>query len=172
MRIYLGLMVLALATGVAGCTQKGLRDLRPPSNGPDEFLVLPSKPLTMPTELRALPAPTPGVRNITDVNPKGDAIAALGGRPEMLDQTGIPAADGALVANASRYGVPSNTRAELAESDAKFRKRAARSGRIRLFPVDRYAQAYRKDSINPFDETQRWRASGRETPSSPPSSRR
>lgn len=167
----MGLIILTLAVGVAGCSKKGLRDLRNPSDGPDEFLILPSKPLTMPVELRALPVPTPGGTNITDVNPNADAVAALGGRPEMLGQTAVPAADGALVASASRYGVPANTRAELAEADAKFRKRATRSGRIRLFPVDRYAQAYRKQSIQPFDETERWRASGRETPTSPPARR-
>ena len=80
----------------------------------------------------------------------------------------MPATDGALVAQASRYGVPSDIRQSLAATDAKFRERAARSGRFRLFPVDRYEQAYRRQAIDPFRETQRWRASGRETPTSPP----
>lgn len=168
MRVLVGVIVLAVALGFAGCTKKGLRDLRNPSEGPDEFLIMPNKPLTMPVELRALPVPTPGGTNITDQNPKGDAIAALGGRPEVLNQTAVPATDAALLAQASRYGVPSDIRVSLAEADAKFRQRAARSGRIRLFPVDRYVQAYRRSSLKPFDETDRWRASGRQTPSSPP----
>ena len=44
-RIMTGLVGLALAVGVAGCSQKGLRDLRINSNGPDEFLILPTKQL-------------------------------------------------------------------------------------------------------------------------------
>ena len=168
MRILLGVIVLALAVGASGCSRKGLRDLRIDSNGPDEFLIMPAKPLTVPSELRNLPAPTPGGANLTDQHPKGDAVASLGGRAEALNQTAVPATDGALVAQASRYGVPSDIRQSLAATDAKFRERAARSGRFRLFPVDRYEQAYRRQAIDPFRETQRWRASGRETPTSPP----
>lgn len=172
MRTLVGLVVLALAVGVSGCSKKGLHDLRHNGNGPDEFLVMPAKPLTMPVELRALPEPTPGGTNITDINPNAEAVAALGGKPDLLGQTAVPATDAALLAQASRYGVPADTRASLAEADAKFRKRSARSARFRLFPVDRYSQAYRRDKIDPFDETQRWRYSGRETPTSPPARNR
>ena len=51
------------------------------NQGPDEFSVLPARPLEMPESYSALPAPTPGGTNITDPNPGADAIAALGGRP-------------------------------------------------------------------------------------------
>ena len=98
-----------------------------------------------------------------------DAIAALGGRPSAIDPNGgTPASDGALIASTSRYGVPSNTREELAQQDAEFRKRQARWSGFKLFPVDRYSQAYRREVIDPFPVNESFRQSGRETPTAPP----
>lgn len=171
MRAVVGLIVVSLALGVSGCSKKGLMDLRHNGNGPDEFMVLPTKPLDMPDRMAALPAPTPGGANRADATPKADAVAALGGRPDALVPQGASAADGALVAQVSRYGVPSNTREVLAEADAKFRKRQARGTRVRLFPVDRYKQAYRRDAIDPFDQAEQFRRAGAETPTSPPKQR-
>lgn len=168
MRIPLGMMVLAASVAVAGCSNKGLRDLRAPGTGPDEFMIMPVKPLTQPPDLAALPPPTPGGANLTDQYPVEDAVAALGGRPEAMRATGIPATDAALVSAASRKGVTADTRATLAEADAQFRKRQSRMTRMRLFPVDRYSQAYRKQAIDPFQQTERMRASGLATPTSPP----
>lgn len=168
MRIPLSMIILAFGVAVAGCSNKGLRDLRAPGTGPDEFMILPSKPLTQPTDYAVLPPPTPGGGNLTDQHPDQDAVAALGGRPEALNATGVPASDGALVAAASRKGVQSNIRVSLAQQDADFRKRQSRMTRIRLFPVDRYSQAYRKQALSPFDQAQRFRNAGAGTPTSPP----
>ncbi len=168
MRKALGAIILTSVVALGGCSQKGLRLLTPPGPGPDEFLVLPVKPLTAPKDYSALPAPTPGGSNLVDPTPNADAVAALGGRASALQQTGVPASDGALVAQASRYGVPANTRASLAASDAKFRDRRRRGGRIRLFPVDRYEQAYRKNALEPFSITRLFRRKGFGTPTSPP----
>jgi hypothetical protein len=76
--------------------------------------------------------------------------------------------DGALVTAASRFGVEANVRENLAEADAQFRKRKVRFTQIRLFPTDRYAQAYKRQSIDPFAETERFRRVGIQTPTSPP----
>lgn len=168
MRIPVGMFVLAIGVAVAGCSNKGLRDLRAPGTGPDEFMILPAKPLTQPPDYAVLPAPTPGAGNLTDQHPDADAVAALGGRPELMDSTGIPASDGALVAAASRNGVEPGVRATLAQQDADFRKRQSRMTRFRLFPVDRYSQAYRKQALSPFQQTARFRRSGLGTPTSPP----
>ncbi|MCB1365637.1 MAG: DUF3035 domain-containing protein [Rhodobacteraceae bacterium] len=167
MRIPLSVIVLALVA-VAGCSNKGLRDLRAPGTGPDEFMILPAKPLTQPADYAVLPPPTPGGSNITDQHPDADAVAALGGRPEALNATGIPASDGALVTAASRNGVEPGVRASLASQDAEFRKRQSRMTRFRLFPVDRYSQAYRKQALDPFRQTQEFRNRGFGTPTSPP----
>lgn len=169
MRAPLSMTILVAALTVAGCSNQGLRNLRAPGPGPDEFMILPAKPLTAPSDYAFLPAPTPGGSNLTDQNPNADAVAALGGRPAALEPgAGIPASEGALVTAASRHGVPSNIRTELATEDAKFRKRQARMTRIRLFPVDRYQQAYRKQSLDPFAQTQLFRNRNAATPTSPP----
>lgn len=169
MRVPLSLVILGAAVAVSGCSNQGLRDLRAPGTGPDEFMILPAKPLTAPQDYAVLPAPTPGGSNLTDQNPTADAVAALGGNPAALNpNTGIPSSDAALVTAASRKGVSPNTRVALAEEDAKFRKRQARSTRFRLFPVDRYKQAYRKQSLDPFKQTELFRSRNAGTPTSPP----
>ncbi len=48
-------------------------------NGPNEFEILPMRPLVMPESL-ALPTPVTGVANRADPTPLIDAIVALGGR--------------------------------------------------------------------------------------------
>ena len=169
MRMPLSAIILTTAMALAGCSDKGLRTVQSSGPGPDEFKVMPVKPLTPPPSYDSLPAPTPGSANLVDLNPKGNAVAALGGNPAALDPTGpVPAADSALVAQASRYGVPANIRTALAESDAEFRKRMARSGRIKLFPVDRYEQAYRREKLDPFRQNEAFRRAGAQTPTAPP----
>lgn len=166
MRRPLGMIILIAAVAVAGCSQKGLRDLRPQGPGPDEFMILPVKPLTAPKDYSQLPAPTPGGGNLVDPTPTADAMVAMGGHQGQTD--GIAAADGALVTASSRYGVEPGVRQTLAEDDAKFRKRQSRMTRFRLFPVDRYAQAYRRQSLDAFSQTERFRRAGAGTPTSPP----
>lgn len=162
-----GLIVLGLAVALSGCANTGLRDLRSGGDGPDEFMILPNKPLQEPDDFTSLPEPTPGGTNRVDQAPISDATAALGGNAARLDG-GIPASDGALVSAASRFGVEPNVRATLATADEQFRKRKARFTQIRLFPTDRYAEAYKRQSIDPFAETERFRRVGIQTPSSPP----
>jgi hypothetical protein len=168
-RIPLGaIIILAGAMALGGCSNKGLHRIQSSGPGPDEFLILPNKPLTAPKDYDVLPAPTPGGSNLVDQDPMADAVVALGGKASALDAQGVPASDGALVAQASRYGVPANTRTSLAEADAKFRKRQGRLTSVRLFSVDRYEQAYRRQALDPFSETWRFRNAGIATPTSPP----
>ncbi|UWQ49849.1 DUF3035 domain-containing protein [Leisingera caerulea] len=169
MRIPFGVMVLAGALAVSGCAQKGLRVLQKPGTGPDEFLVLPTKPLSTPDNFSSLPAPTPGGANLTDVNPQAEAVAALGGKPgDLVAVSGVPSGDAALVTASSRYGVEPGVRDTLAKEDAKFRHRNRHLGRIKIVPVDRYEQLYRKQSIDPFAVSDQFRRAGAATPSSPP----
>ncbi|SMO92856.1 DUF3035 domain-containing protein [Ruegeria faecimaris] len=169
MRLPRSIFVVTMSLAVAGCSDIGLRHLEPPGPGPDEFAILPVKPLTQPENYNALPAPTPGGTNLTDANPTGDAIAALGGNPAAANpNTAVPASDGALVTASSRYGVPSNTRQVVNQEDADFRKRQGRWTRLRLFNVDRYSQVYRRWAIDPNKQTQAARNAGIETPSAPP----
>ncbi len=165
MRISIGVMGVALVLAVSACSKSGLRDLRPIGTGPDEFLVMPVKPLESPASFSELPQPTPGAGNVADQNPKAELIATLGGNPAA---TGVPASDNALLAATGRFGVDQEIRQELAEKDAKFRRREQRTARIKLFPVDRYEDAYRRQALDPFQVNQAYRDVQIGTPTAPP----
>lgn len=160
-------VLILITLTLSACANTGLRDLRTNSGGPDEFLVQPVKGLEAPTDYSALPAPTPGQANLADRSAINEGVVAFGGRPTSPD-AGIPASDGALVQHASRRGVDPNIRQDLAEADAKFRKRKARFTQIRIARVDRYEQTYRRQALNPETEAAKWRRAGARTPSSPP----
>lgn len=114
-----GAVVLAAAAwALSGCQGGGLAGfLRRSGVGtsPDEFLVLPTKPLEMPADLAALPPPTPGAANLVDPNPDIDAVAALTGRAQPAGA----ASAAALVASAGP--VDPQIRSRLAAEDAIYR---------------------------------------------------
>lgn len=165
MRRFAGLLIISLA--LAACSNKGLRDMPHAGNGPNEFMIAPVKPLEEPSSYTDLPTPTPGQANLTDRSAISEGIAAFGGSPAAT-AGGVPANDGALVQHASRMGVLPGVRQALATEDAKFRKRKGRFTSIRLVPVDRYNQAYKRQSLDAQQEASRWRRAGARTPSSPP----
>ncbi len=168
-RVVLAIAGAALLS-VAGCGSSDkmprLMNVRSDSPGPDEFSIVPPKALAMPEDLADLPAPTPGGSNRTDANPDADAIVALGGKPGAAG--GVPAADGALVSRAGRYGVNGNIRPTLASEDLDFRRK--NNGRVlqRLFSVNVYYNAYGKMELDQHAELLRWRKAGAKTPSAPP----
>lgn len=160
--------VVALGVLLAGCGGgEGLRKFSATSDGPDEFSVLPVAPLQMPTDLTSLPSPTPGAANLVDPTPNADAIVALGGRPPAAD-AGISAADGALVATASRYGVPSGLRTQLAQEDSAYRRTRGAFNLFGLLGRDRYFAAYAGQKLDAYAELQRLRRLGVDTPTAPP----
>ncbi len=164
-------VVMGLALALAGCggnEQPILMHAGAGGDSPDEFGILPTKPLQMPTDLAALPAPTPGGRNLVDPTPMEDAVAALGGNPAALARTGVPAGDGALLAHAGRFGRDGAIREQLAAEDLAYRRK--NDGRLleRLFSVNVYYKAYKPMSLDQHLELDRWRRAGARTPSAPP----
>ncbi|MDD9921201.1 MAG: DUF3035 domain-containing protein [Boseongicola sp.] len=135
------------------------------ADGPDEFSVLPTKPLQLPEDFTALPSPTPGGSNLTDPTPEADAIAALGGNASVLSRAST---DGALLAYAGRYGVDPSIRSRLAASDLEFRRN--NDGRFleRLFGTNVYFQSYESQSLDQYAELERLRRLGIRTSSVPP----
>ena len=164
-------IALAIVTisAVASCTSgaKPLHNLRDGGTGPDEFAVLPATQLEIPQEM-TLPTPTPGRANRADATPNADAIAVLGGRPSAASAGAVPARDAALVTRASRYGVTSDIRAQLASEDAAFRQGKKRFGLLSVFAKDRYFSAYAGQALDASAELQRFRNLGVATPSAPP----
>ena len=170
MRAAKGRAVIAVATMVtlAACGGGGdpkLMNLRAGS-GPDEFAIVPPKPLEMPENLSDLPEPTPGGFNRTDQNPEADAAVALGGKPSAAG--GIPAGDSALYAHAARFGVDGGIRATLASEDLEWRRNNNGRPLERLFNVNVYYRAYSKQRLDQQAELARWRKLGVRTSSAPP----
>lgn len=143
-----------------------LMNLHQTGQGPDEFGILPPKSLSMPEDLAALPAPTPGGANRTDPTPNADAIIALGGRPGTPGV--VPASDAGVYRHATRHGVQPGIREQLAAEDYAFREK--NDGRLlqRLFKSNVYFKAYSPQALDQYGELAKWRARGLKTPSAPP----
>lgn len=145
-----------------------LHNIRAGQSTPDEFAIVPTRALAMPGDLNQLPPPTPGGANITDPNPKGDAVAALGGNPGQLSAQGVGAADGALINHASRLGVQGGIRQQLAVEDVDWRSKNSRRLLESLARTDVYYRAYKKMTLDSWAENERWRRAGAQVPSAPP----
>ena len=145
-----------------------LRELRNPTGTPEEFSIVPAKPLQAPENFTELPQPTPGGTNRTDQTPLKDAVAALGGTPGRLDaQSGVGAGDQALVARVSRFGRSPGIREELAAADLAFRKRRSIFN-WRLIPTDVYNRVYSDQILDSYRALETARRAGVLTPSAPP----
>lgn len=160
------LILTAFVLSACAGGDRGLRDLRSPGGGPDEFSVLPVAPLELPQDLSALPRPTPGGTNRTDPYPQAEAVAALGGSLAAVNTAGVPASDAALVNAAGRDGIAPDIRATLAAEDEAFRTRRARLG---IFSgPERYFRAYAAQALDAQAELSRFRNLGVAVPSAPP----
>ncbi|MFQ3183038.1 MAG: hypothetical protein ACI9RO_000098 [Alteromonas macleodii] len=165
MKIILCFGVIVALTACAG-SGSGLRDLRSNGGGPDEFRVMPAGALVLPDNVTTLPEPTPGQSNRTDPSPDADAVAVLGGNPNVLIPNGIPASDGALMSVVRRNGVDPSIRQTLATEDAGFRLSQTRFGFSR--GRNRYFSAYASQALDAYSELWRFRNAGVATPSAPP----
>ena len=135
---------------------------------PDEFAVLPTKPLEAPEDYATLPEPTPGGRNLVDPMPQADAVAALGGNPDRLERGTIFAGEQGLLAHTARYGVPADIRDTVAAEDLEWRR--DNNGRLleRLFNVNVYYSSCKPMSLDQHLELERLRRLGVWTPTAPP----
>lgn len=166
-RVLMATLMLGLVAG-CGNKDKPLSRIKKTGDGPDEFTIIPGKPLQTPESYSALPAPTPGGSNLTDQYPLSDSAIALGGNPSVLATAGIPSADAGLVRHASRYGVASNIRQTLLEEDKEVRRRHGRVNIFNIGPVDDYTNAYRRQWLNSDAEFRRLRRAGITVPTAPP----
>ncbi|MGB3147688.1 MAG: DUF3035 domain-containing protein [Paracoccaceae bacterium] len=163
------LATVALSACGRGDKEPHLMNLRSQTAGPDEFSILPTKPLEMPEDISALPEPTPGGTNLTDPTPEADAIAVLGGNPDATKIGKISGGNASLLAQATRFGTNGQIRQVLAEEDLQYRRE--NDGRLleRLFNVNVYYRAYAPMSLDQHQELARWRKKGVQTVGAPPS---
>lgn len=155
------LMTLAACGG--GNRDPELMNIRSQTRSPDEFAILPVKPLALPEDLAALPEPQPGGQNRTDPTPEADAVAALGG-----DVARARRGDVGLLTHAGRFGTAPGIRSQLAAEDLEYRRE--NDGRLleRIFNVTVYFRAYEPMSLDRYAELERWRAAGVRTVGAPP----
>lgn len=160
---------LAMLAACSGERDISLRSFQNVGGGPEEFAILPNKPLERPDSFRELPQPTPGAANRADLTPNSDAVAALGGSPAALvPTTSVPSNESTLVAYAGRQGRDPGIRQTLATEDEAFRRRQSLFTKIRLFKVDRYYEAYNREDVNARRQQRIWRNAGAPTPTAPP----
>lgn len=163
-RILVAAALILTAMAVAGCQGRGAAGaLRSAGVGstPDEFMVLPTKPLEMPQNFAALPPPTPGTANRVDYRPHQEAVAGLTGRPALSTANGT-----ALVARAGP--ADPNVRSELAVDDVEWR--ATHHGLFfeRIFTRDNATLVYKPMVLDAPAELERLRRMGVEVPPPPP----
>lgn len=163
----ISLLVVTIVLSACGSRDKDivLTKLRNDGAGPDEFAIVPGKPLQEPANYTTLPQPTPGGVNITDQNPLADGAIALGGNPAA--KRGISPADGALVNHSRRFGVIAGIRQTLRREDSEIRRNHGRVNILRIGP-DNYNRAYRRQWLESKEEAARLRSLGIPTSSSPP----
>lgn len=157
--------LLLAAAALAGCAEGGVAgNLRAAGIGgtPDEFMVLPTKPLEMPADLAALPAPTPGAVNRVDYQPKLQAVASLTGKETPAGT----ASAGPLIARAGP--VDPNIRAELAAADVVYRENNRGQLIPRLILQDNELLIYDGEMLDRGAEFERLRAQGVAVPPAPP----
>lgn len=132
---------------------------------PEEFGVLPQKPLQLPENLADLPEPTPGAVNRTDLTPERDLLVALSGRPERGSKA---QGDGALLSLLARAGIDPDIRQDLAAEDIAYRRN--NRGRLleRLAGQDGDLTIYNRLLLDPEAEAIRLRARGLIVPPAPP----
>lgn len=160
---------LAAALLLAACSGSGeppvtLQEASLKNGAPDEFLVLPQRPLTVPEDLETLPEPDPNAGSLVEIDPFVEARKAVGGNG---GGTSASAADNAILAAARTVGRTPNIREELAaETDAKLTRGRGILGffdRFRIAPRKR--TAFNDQKLDAIGELKKRQAQGVKTPS-------
>ena len=162
--ILLGLVFLT----AAGCSRREnpeLLQLKSTGDGPDEFSIVPNKPLETPENFAYLPPPTAQGTSRAEPQPQKDVFVALGGSGAV---TTTRASESGVLAYTTRFGRSANIRAELAASDLDYRRRNDALFLERVFNVSKYFDAYSSQSLDQDRELERFRAAGVPTPGAPP----
>jgi hypothetical protein len=154
-------LVLALGISLSACAGG-------PKKGPDEFSVLPTKPLEYPEDLTSLPTPNATGINRADKRPIEDGVVALGGKADRLNSNTVSKSEAAFINAAGRLGVSADIRNIVAAEDAEFRKR--NKGRVleRWVGSNVYNLRYKSQRLDEYAELLRLRKLGIRTPTAPP----
>lgn len=165
-RLITATLLISGGLVLAGCGEAGLAGvLRSSGVGarPDEFMVLPTRPLEMPASLSALPPPAPGTANRVDYRPNAEAVTGLTGR-----QGPAGTADGSALVARTGTGSP-QIRTVVAVENAEYR--AQNRGKLfqRWTSRDQEALVYRGQTLDAPTSFETMRARGVGVPAPPPS---
>lgn len=161
---YLIFIAIAGLLTACGSQQQDAGSARTALSGPDPFMIVPHRPLQEPQDFSALPDPTPGGANRADIDPRADAVVAMGGRPSRISD-GVPVSDQALLAHTARFGRDADIRATLLSEDQRRLGGVFRRGRVQ---GAKYFARYADMALNAYTELARFRAAGVATPTAPP----
>lgn len=157
------MILLVAGTSLGACSRKVSDGELRSAGSPDEFMVLPTKPLEMPSDLASLPAPTPGARNRVDYEPREEAVASLTGK-ETEDAGNASAA--AVIARSGP--IDPAIRGKLAAEDVTYRDEHQGKLLPRLFARDENDVIYGDVTLDAAAEYERLRAQGVAVPPAPP----
>ncbi|WP_111429012.1 DUF3035 domain-containing protein [Rhodobacteraceae bacterium DSL-40] len=163
----LALVLLPAALALAGCTGNrslaGILRNSGVTSTPDEFMVLPTRPLEIPQNLAELPPPTPGQPNRVDYQPQRIAVAGLTGRE-------APPGTASAAPLLARMGpIDPQIRAKLAVEDADYRSVSHGLFFERMFSRDKLEMMYRPMILDPGPVYEEMRARGVKVSTPPPS---
>ena len=165
-RVVAAPLLLLAALAISACGGGGLAgSLRDAGVGstPDEFMVLPTKPLELPENLGSLPPPTPGARNRVDFEPRAEAVASLtGAQPRAVG------ADGRELVVRAGPSAP-QIRAQVLVEDIEYRQNNRGFLFERWFSRDQEAVIYQNMILDAPEEFERARSRGVRVPAPPPS---
>ena len=159
----MALLALVSACGNASQLRRSVGIDVPP---PDEFMVISRAPLSMPSDLGALPPPQPGAPSLVEPDPQGDARAALAGAGAATVTTPASPAEQALVARAG----PSDPMIR-----ATLREEADTGAGERRFGLDSFLgfkiqqnPGAEAETLNAREESERLRSTGVAAPVAAP----
>lgn len=161
-------LLVLVAIGLSACEESAddrdllTRVLSANTQSPEEFAVVPNKPLTLPEDLASLPPPQPGITSRSELDPRADAIAALGG-----GQRGVRA-DGRLLAALGVSQADPNIRTTLAREARDFRENNPGLILDRMFGRMTDPVIFRGQLLDPAAEVERLRAAGVRVPQMAP----
>ena len=166
----LGLVAMVLALSACGSIGNPLEALGAKIPPPDEFQVIASKPLVMPTTA-ALPEPRPGAPSPLDPRPQSDALQALlGTRGSPVVSTIKPGAgEQILLSSANAAATSSEIRVQLEED--RIQEEAAKPYKApslaALFSGRKGEKLDESELLDPVAESQRLQREGYVTPVDP-----
>ena len=112
--------VLGSAIILSACSGSNIKQqLGLDRKSPDEFVVMQRAPLEIPSDLKTLPIPRPGLQRPQDMTAKQQASKVIFGGAEVVKTDSLSSSEEALLQKTKATAVSPNIRRQLAEDAAQ-----------------------------------------------------